>query len=176
MRAAHWYAQALPELTGLAQLTARSRIDQSVPVYLGDLPPLEVRTGAWGGVRKGTVGSENATAITVLGVHSPHGLGLHPPSGGSSHVAYQLDKRFKRLEAAAALNDTADATTSSAVTFRVVGDGKELWRSQPVQNPRVRQSFMVGVEGVTRLELFIDCPGPFFGNHAVWVEPRVMPW
>jgi hypothetical protein len=59
------------------------------------------------------------------------------------------------------------------LTFVVVGDGKVLWKSKPVDVARQVQDFDVDVTGFEVLELCIDCPGSHVNAQAVWVEPRV---
>lgn len=174
-RAGHWYARALPAVSGLEKLGIEKRLNESSPAWLSEMPMREMVTGAWG-IGKGTVGGENLTPISVNGDQFPHGLGMHPPSSGASHVTFDVNKQFKHFEAAGAIDDTGDKPTASPLTFRVVGDGHELWRSKPMQTPGSRQSFMVDVANFSKLELFVDCPGYFHGCYAVWLEPRLYPW
>ena len=76
------------------------------------------------------------------------------------------------LEASVAIDDKVSRNTP--LTFRVLGDGKVLWKSAPVEAKGQPQACKVGVRGIDKLELFVDCPGESPGAaHAVWVEPRL---
>lgn len=76
---------------------------------------------------------------------------------------------------AAAINDSAWGRTATALTFRVLGDGRELWKSKPLNEAGSSEPFDVSIVGVDRLELFVDCPGPYDYGHGVWLDPRVVP-
>ena len=88
--------------------------------YLFDLTPIETR------VRPATALSH---LYPVAGVTSQHGIFLHPFSGEPSHVAYMLDKKYGTLSGAAAIYDTAGVRLGTPLTFRIVADGNELWRT-----------------------------------------------
>src|SRR5205823_1509379 len=61
----------------------------------------------------------------------------------------------------------------TALVFRVVGDGKVLWQSQPKKEPQVGTDVAVSVAGVKILRLEVDCRGPSVNGHAVWIDPRL---
>jgi hypothetical protein len=58
--------------------------------------------------------------------------------------------------------------------FEIYGDGKSLWTSRPVQEPRDIQEFNISVSGVEVLELRVVAERVNHGLHAVWVEPRLL--
>jgi hypothetical protein len=72
----------------------------------------------------------------------------------------------------------ADARRSrycqSPLTFRVIGDGKALWASKPIQAQHRLENCSVAVTGVSVLELQVDCPEGWRSAHAVWLEPRLL--
>ncbi len=175
-RSGYWYERALPDVTGLEKIKVQRRLNESRPSWLSEMPMRDEVVGAWGGIGRGTTGRETGTPITVDGQTSPHGLGMHPPSSSAAHVTFDLDKQYKHLVGAAAVSDLADKPTGSPLTFRVVGDGRELWRSKAINSPGVRLSFLADVSNVSKLELFVDCPGYFHGCYAVWAEPQLYPW
>ena len=129
-------------------------------VHLSDLPAIETQVHT---------GTALTLPIPVGGVTSPHGLFMHPADGGASHVAFALDKKYQVLSGAAAVGDTAGERSATALTFRIVGDGKELWRAT-IQNVREVQPLSVRVGNVSKLELFVDCPGSVVAVHAIWVN------
>jgi hypothetical protein len=99
---------------------------------------------------------------------------MHPPSRWSEEagLTVALDRQFRRFHAQVSLTDGTPGSESPC-TFRVLGDGKELWRSHPVQRQTDQQSCVVDVTGVERLELRVSCSGPSHGAFAVWIEPYV---
>ncbi len=58
------------------------------------------------------------------------------------------------------------------ILFRIVGDGKELWKSRPIQKVKDSEKFSVDVSGVKQLELYADCPSTW-GAHSVWLDPQL---
>jgi serine/threonine protein kinase len=138
-------------------------------VYLSDLPETEVRVG-WGFYgKKGKIGEYQR--VTVKGVPSPNGLYMVPPSDGASHVSYWLGKKYQTLQGTAAIHDGAKPVT--ALIFKVRGNGKDLWQSQPLKGSS--QPFTVSVAGIDKLELEVHCQGNNGDAGAVWVEPQLLP-
>jgi hypothetical protein len=143
--------------------------------FLSEMPEFDVVPGEWP-FRKGDVG--DGKPIEVAGVRSPHGLGMHPPHAvfgkpGYAAVKYRLNKQAELLKATVAINDTTKWCFSPA-TFTVLGDGKQLWRSNEITHQAARsQECAVPVKGVDVLELRVQVANGQVGVHAVWVEPRV---
>ena len=145
-------------------------------VYLSDMTPVSVSTfhdGSWGFGINGDLGNHQ-DRITVNNVLSPHGLGVHPPSSGASTVVYRLDGKYSLLTGKGAINDNCSRSTT-ALIFRINGDGNELWRGRPIQVRKAPQEFKIDVTGVNTLELVVDCPGSHDNAHAVWFEPALTP-
>jgi hypothetical protein len=141
--------------------------------YLSDLEELSTRNGPWMFSTNGVIAPEKKP-IEVNGVRSPKGLGMHPPDApGYANVTYRLDRQAALFKGAVALNDTATFIWSKAV-FEVYGDGKRLWRSDPVNRARVLQEFRIPVGTVDVLELRVSSQGSHMGLHAVWLEPRLL--
>ncbi|MGD0088769.1 MAG: protein kinase [Planctomycetota bacterium] len=147
------------------------------PMYLADLPELEVKT--YGGMFDFGKGRyKEGPELKLNGTLYPKGLAMHPPHDGSGHVAYMLDKRYRYFQATAAICDSGgvgpDGRTGKPLIFRVAGDGKELWKSQPMQRKSQSEECKVDVSGVSKLELFIDClGGNADGGHAAWLDALV---
>jgi hypothetical protein len=132
-----------------------------------------VKPGPWKYGTKGDRGDGNP--IQVNGKASPRGLGLHPPDApGAASASYRPGKRAATLRTTVALNDSATIVFSAAV-FEVWGDGKRLWQSQPIKQPRRPQEARVDVTGVDVLELRVRSEGSHFGLHAVWLDPCLLP-
>jgi hypothetical protein len=172
-RAGYWYHQVRPRLIGLARARADTRLRQLPIVYLIDLDEGETKLGPWK-FGKGTLGNPDASPISFKEKRSLSGLGLHPPQNGISSVRYRLDKGFQYFHSSVALNDTAGKGANTPITFQVVGDGRVLWTSKPVQATRIKQECWVNVSGVSVLELQVSCPGRAEDAHAVWLEPHLL--
>jgi S1-C subfamily serine protease len=143
-------------------------------VYLADLQEFGVQAGGpWPFGRNGMVG--DGRFIEVNGVRSPHGLSTHPPwAPRYASVRYRLGKQAALFKATVAINDTTKWTWSPA-TFTVWGDGKQLWKSQPLGHTMARfQECRVDVSGVDVLELRVAVLNGSDGDHAVWFEPRLL--
>jgi S1-C subfamily serine protease len=118
--------------------------------------------------------------IIVRGVPAKKGLSMHstaPPAGpGFSFARYQLDGKYRCFHSAAAANDSIAAMTrgmlDTPMTFSVVGDGRLLWRSGPIQRPGESQPCIVDVTGVRQLEVRVTHSSGG-ATHAVWVDPYV---
>ena len=147
-------------------------VDLAQSTYLSDMDEFDVKAGPWTLGKNGDIG--NGQQIVVNGNRSSKGLGMHPPDNGYSRVKYRLGKKAAVFKAGAALNDTANIVFHLA-TFEVWGDGKRLWKSDPVSKAKQPvQETSVDVSGVDVLELRVVAHGSHLGLHAVWIEPRVL--
>ena len=150
--------------------------------YLSEMQEFDVRVGYGRFGKRGMLGfglqfGEQDHEITVGGNKYPHGLSMHPPSSGLSSVSYRLVPKSRTFHGWAALNDTfpGEPAVATACTFKILGDGKELWTSQPNKEAGKAEAFKVGVQGVDVLQLQVHCPGIQTCTRAVWLEPKVDP-
>ncbi len=173
LHAADWYHKALPNLKGSAKKKIQKRIEtifiQTAPpmMYLADMHPEQVRVNT-------PAGCTIRSATEVGGEKVFHGLFVHPSLSFSSLVSFDLHKVFRRLRGAAGISDMVRESTATPLTFRIVGNGKLLWKSRPLTKKGASQKFRVDISGVSKLELLVDCPGPAESAHAVWVDPVVL--
>ena len=116
---------------------------------------------------------DGKSKIKVNGALSPKGLGMHPPDNGFSAVSYRLDKKAAVFKAAVAIDDSSGLTRNPAV-FEVLGDGKSLWESQPINKGTPPEQCNIDVRGVAELELRVHAKPSHLGLHAVWIEPRLL--
>jgi hypothetical protein len=140
-------------------------------VYLSDFPEKDAGPfpQGWHFGKNGEAGDGNK--IKVDGKESPKGLGMHPPGGEKPcSVKYQLGRRDATFEATVAISES-NWPTFSDVIFEVVGDGKVLWTSKPVNCGRPDKC-KVDLKGVRVLELRTKC-GAATGCHAVWLDPVI---
>jgi hypothetical protein len=136
-------------------------------VYLSDMEEAgPVRAWAYG-----KAGFGGGVKIYVNGVYAPKGIFLHPDIGRVGDVKYQLPGPFRTLTAKVALNDDVVVESVTPVTFQVYGDGRLLWKSEPMQKARVSQPVSVPIDGVKVLELRVESAGDYTGAHCVWVDP-----
>ena len=158
------FARHRSELTRIKAKLVRSR-----PVYLADLQET-VDNAFWFVTKKHD--QLDYHIVSVNGTRYPNGLATHPRGGGTMTVTYQLDAGYSRFLGWVALNDSR-ASSSSPLTFSIVGDRKTLWRSTPVRISKKPQAFSISVKGVKVLKLRVACPGSYVNAHAVWIEPQL---
>jgi hypothetical protein len=166
-------AAAAPAQADRPPPAARKLFQQQQREFLSDLEEFDVKSGPWPVSKNGDLGDPEHKAIQVDGVRSPKGLSMHPPDVGYSSVKYRLDKQASLLKAKVALNDSTNLVFDTAV-FEVWGDGKRLWRSDPIHDPKRPQECSVDVASVDILELRVNATSSHFGLHAVWLEPRLL--
>ncbi len=193
MRAARPGGRALGFPSGVMSIPPAVIHRAAGPVYLDDLKELIAEIG------KGELGKHGATGYpaddddygsraVVRGKAPRHLLSMHPPDQGAAYATYALSEDFRAFHALVGILEV-DPTRSnvlrsgplymgeafSALTFRVVGDGRVLWRSRPVRRSGEWQECNVFLQGVRLLELQVDCPGLKTFAWAAWVEPRLDP-
>lgn len=159
------------------------------PVYLDDLEELSASVG-WGELGKHgqtgypAQGDDYGNRGLCRGNVPNHMLSLHPPEKGTAFVSYALQEDFRLLRATVGILEVERARLAaqhlgpfftgrafSPLTFRVIGNGKVLWESRPIQKCGDWQECSVGLEGVRMLELHVHCPGPKTFAWAAWVDP-----
>jgi hypothetical protein len=145
------------------------RVGPSRKVFL-----ITLREAAYSG--HGALGKGSITAkpedplIEVQGKRFPNGLGTHPESNGFASVKYELNGKWRTFSATAAIQDSVRPVTP--LHFKVIGDNRVLWQSKPLRMTE-SQKCEVDITGVQSLELRVDCPGPYHGAQAVWLDPYV---
>ncbi len=144
--------------------------------YLDDLTEADSSVGFGKLGKHGDRGySEGVPNAIFRGRNYTHALSLHPPRSGKAHVSYRLDGRYSEFHATAALLERTDwQKAGSPLTFRVFGDGKQLWESSPLQTHGTGQECATPVSGVSVLKLEIECPGVNHGAHTAWLLPTLI--
>lgn len=143
-------------------------------VFLSDLEPVEIQGGTFG--NQGQIGSTNKVYAVVGGRRSLKGLIRGASRNGEyCQVTYRLGKRYRLLNTAVALNDTAREWPSWSFRFSIFGDGRLLWESQPVRKYSDTQQCEISVAGVDLLQLGFIIQGMVadHGGPVVWVDPRL---
>jgi hypothetical protein len=141
-------------------------------VYLDDIQEEDSSVGYGNVGKKGSHGYGDAV-IAVKGRKAAHALSLHPPRNGSSFISYRLDGNYRVFTVEAAISDSARGGSQSPLTFRIVGDGRMLWKSRAIKNKGQSERCEVKIGGIKELRLIVDCPGANAFAFAVWVDPRL---
>jgi hypothetical protein len=107
------------------------------------------------------------------GEHAAHTIFLHPPDKGAGQVKYPLNGRWLALRTSIGVPRIEDTEggPKSALTFEVLGDGKSLWKSEPVTKLDEFQACDVRVEKVKVLTLLVHAADSSARGRAVWLEP-----
>jgi len=154
-------------------------------VYLDDLKPASFEVGYGelglhgntGFPRFNDGGDPEPQRVQFGNREIEHAIALHPPSGGRSFIAFELEEGFTAFAALAAIQDSRFETgeAGSPLTFRVLGDGKTLWESKPLQQFGLYEECRVQIAGVRELRLEVHCPEKAGHAWAVWIDPRLVP-
>ncbi len=153
--------QAAKEPIALDSLPAETKT-----VLLADVKFSAAATG-WGPpVRNQVSGNGDASGLLEVGSQFfESGLYAHAPA---RHV-FDLGGGWKTLETKFGMQDRH----AGSVVFVIKADGKELFRSEPIKDHKLREA-TVSVVGVKRLELVVENAGD--GNSSdwgVWIEPQL---
>lgn len=90
-------------------------------------------------------------------------------------LVYDLSRgKFQLFRGKVGLNDGA----FGEVQFRIIGDGKELWKSSVIAKKTASkaandESFLLDVRRIKRLELHVDDLGNGNSDHSVWINPEL---
>lgn len=97
------------------------------------------------------------------------GLGVH----ARTQLVYALAGEFERFCATIGIDDAV--RPRGDVVFRVLGDGHNLFNSDPVTGRDAAQDLNIDVTGVKELTLLVDFGEQMdLGDHADWADARVL--
>ena len=112
--------------------------------------------------------------VRFQGMIAPHGIFMHPPAppntGQPASLTYNVLSQFRNFSAQVSLNDGYTCKVAPCV-FKVHGDEKLLWQSQPIWSHTDVQTVDISVQRVEQLKISVTCAGEPYGAHAIWVEP-----
>jgi len=158
-----------PEKIGIG-----SRQKRSSSLYLSDISPILARTytnHSHGFGSHGFVG-KNFRQIRVGGKLFLHGLGTHPLRNSGASITYDIGGKFSEFTGGVAIDDNIPRS-ATPLTFEIIGDGRQIWISRPVQRGGMPQAFKVSVKRIKRLTLIVRCPGDMGNAWAVWLDPKL---
>jgi hypothetical protein len=162
----------LAGLAALALLLPPATETRAAPVALTDLPWVRAVTN-WPAVGDDPLPRIGASftdrPLWVGGMLLERGIGVYAPS----EIEYALDGRYEALAAVVGVADDAlPAGERGGVRFRILGDGRELFASEPLLPGDLPQPVQVGLTGVQRLLLRAEPLAPDLAPaYAVWGEP-----
>jgi alpha-galactosidase len=129
-------------------------------------------TNGWGPAERDMSNGEQPAAdgsvLTVGGVSYPKGVGTH----AAADVTVPLAGACTRFTAVAGL-DAEVGTSSTGVTFSVLGDGTTLYTS-PTVTAGAPATIDVDVSGRTNLRLVVGSAGSIDYDHADWADARLI--
>jgi formylglycine-generating enzyme required for sulfatase activity/serine/threonine protein kinase len=139
-------------------------------VYLDDLSETDWKNGI------GELGKHgfdhNAEPFTWKGKQPANALFMSPKGNSTVIAGYALDGKYTLLSATTGFADNSGKVLQP-LTFRVLGDGRELWKSPPIKKPKDEATFSVSVAGVHELRLEVEKLGGAGGTQVVWIDPRL---
>jgi len=96
------------------------------------------------------------------------GIGVH----SKSVLEFDIEARYRSLAGTIGLDESAGQ--EAGVTFRVLADGKEIYKKGFVHGDKP-ENISLPMDGVRRLRLDVDYgeDGVDFGDHADWADLRV---
>jgi len=140
-------------------------------VYLADLEPVEEIV-----MRKFPRGQDWMGApIQALGTPAPKSILAHPVTTGSpSRLIYKLPPGTQVVSGRCGIGpNVSKGPVAGPLTFVVLADGREIWRSMAIQQQHALQDFHLAVTGVQLLELRVECPGSYMHAQSIWYEPWI---
>jgi hypothetical protein len=120
---------------------------------------------SWGELKKNR--SVNGNILTVRRETFAEGLGTH----ASSEITYDIEEKWRWFEGAVGFDD--EEPGGDGMLFRILGDGRELFRSTHIL-PNGIQWFRVDLTGVKTLTLAVDSLGDKNFDHANWLYPTLL--
>lgn len=141
--------------------------------YLVTLPPSDIKTWKELFTTDGTQADKKEVKYTLNGELVPHSINIIPPPKGTAQVKYTPGGKATAFRVTVGVPKIEDAAKppASALTFEVLGDGKSLWKSEPVTKLDDVQTCTVRVEKVKVLTLHVHCADRHEWARAVWFEP-----
>lgn len=185
-RACIWYKEALVKADGLTKTKIEKRIaemmDGEKKIYLSDLQEIETSLHPGHPLGKngdlGWVSVGNDKKVSLRGTEYKKSLSTHGQNGKSTYVTYDIEGKYTLFSVTVGINDSVNnkldgGKSKNPVIFSVVGDGKVIWKSKPLQRSGASQNCEVNITGVKKFELRVSVLGDYIGSHAIWADPYV---
>ena len=139
--------------------------------YLTKLKPFDVKM-----FRDAFASGNTKSPFSFKGFPCVHSIYHHANSQDNVRVSYPLAGKWQMLRTTVGVlqNDENTPNPGSALTFEVLGDGRSLWKSKPVDKKAEFQVCEVNVAKVKVLTLVVHCSGLNHNANAVWFEPMLI--
>jgi|SRR5579883_125238 len=105
----------------------------------------------------------------------PHSIMMHPEPKTFSNVSFNIGPKSSFFHAMVGVpsHRALNGDPESPLTFEVLGDGKSLWKSEPVDKRDALQTCLIRVEKVRVLSLRVHCSGGHIHAHGTWFGPVI---
>jgi hypothetical protein len=140
-------------------------------IYLSQLVPSQVNEKTILTPQQGYRLNQNCQGnpLSVGGNLYAWGIGVH----ANSSLTFDIGGGWAKFESAIGIDDQAGK--GGSVTFQVLGDGKELYKSPVVRGGTVPVVIAVPVKGVKKLTLVVDATADLdLGDLANWAGARLV--
>jgi hypothetical protein len=141
-------------------------------IYLSQLEPRQVteKTILAPGQRYRLNQNCLGNPISVAGILYTWGIGVH----AHSSLTFDIGGRWSRFESVLGIDDQVG--TGGSVVFRLVGDGKELYRSPVIRGGAAEPTAVaIPVKGVQQLTLVVEATDDLdLGDAANWAGARLV--
>ena len=157
---------ALCPALALALLTTHALAAEPETVWLSSLDLSPIVQG-WGQPQadKAVTGKP----LSIGGKKFERGLGTH----AASLVRLLLKGGSEKFSAFVGVDDAA-GSDQARISFRVIGDGKTLFKSGPMKLGQPAKKVEVSVKGLKMLLLIADTPEDISFAHADWAEAKLL--
>jgi len=156
----------LPAALALTMLATQAPAAEPETVYISslDLSPI---TQGWGQPQadKAVTGKP----LSIGGKTFERGLGTHT----DSLVRLQLKGGSEKFMTSVGVDDAA-TSDQATIVFRVVGDGKTLWKSPGTKRGQPARTVEVNIKGIKMLLLIADSGGDISFGHADWADAKLL--
>lgn len=112
--------------------------------------------------------SANGAPLSIGGQQFGHGVGTH----ADGFMRVELDGKTERFSASVGVDDNA-GNDKSSIYFKVVGDGRVLYKSEIMRWKDAPSKIDLDVKGIKLLVLITDSAGDgITADHGVWSDAR----
>ncbi len=151
----------------LAALTTQALAAEPETVWLSSLD-LSLIAQGWGTAQADK--SVTGKPLSIGGTHYERGVGTH----ADSLIRLSLNRGAEKFSAFVGVDDNA-GNDQAKLSFKVLGDGKMLFKSGAMKLGQAAKKVEVDVTGIKMLLLLVDSAGGSISfAHADWAEAKLL--